>query len=955
MKIAQVTPGLIPIPPNGWGAVEKIIWAYNLELKKLGHEVDILYSGDIHKDDYDVVHVHVSNLAIELANRGIPYVFTMHDHHVEVFGKGSFSYRENLEAINRSIFSMVPSEHLIDYFGNPDNLRYLPHGVDNDFFIPSILQEPVSHSLLCVGKNGYINDPKFDRKGFGYALKAAVKLDLPITIAGPSANSEFFDTIDTTYSKLEIKRDLTEDELKEEYKKHTIFIHPSIIEAGHPNLTLLEAMSAGLPIVGTYTGKEFKLEGIRRIERDVGQVVEGITEVMNNYQSFRSQAVDDAESLTWDKVVHRLDAYLCSEHQSQKFLNNHLSIYDTVLDSEVPNSRYVDKVYIINLKERDDRKKRIVSLIEQEIKQDSNFLNTEFEIVEATDVRYLSKEGLSEWTKENEYNLWQWKIKKDNYTFDGHDFNEWDTRDLSKGEIGCAISHYKVWQTAKQEGHKKVLLLEDDAVWKQGDLARGLGLANGHDYDIAYLGRIKPTISDEEVIDDNFVVPNFAYTTHAYILTDLGINKVLKAGLQNNIIAVDEFLCACISNHRRDDVSTLYPKTLKAIATKTYKGKSLGEGGCFCEQYGIDNKMESDVSYNRFFEYNFVDNAKVEITHSYIADDRFDCAFYIDGVETYKTELTDNTWASISSKRRLDIDIKISEQPSGEIISSHKYNDNNQRVLVWLDSRSLGDSLSWTPQVERYRKMSGAKVVLSTFWNHILEAQYPEMEFIKPGETAQNLYASYRIACVDNDTELHKTPWREVGLSRVCSDILNIPYEEEKCKVNPSNKPRPIKEKYVCISTSSTAGCKLWHGWQGVVDNLNSRGYKVVVIQKEPLDYMDLEGLDNVIFPENKDINEAINWLEYCEFFIGLSSGVSWLAHSLDKEVVMIAGFTEPFNEFPCIRLINKAKCYGCWHKHKFDRGDWDWCPEHKGTERQFECMKSIKIEDVIQALPIKV
>jgi autotransporter strand-loop-strand O-heptosyltransferase len=229
------------------------------------------------------------------------------------------------------------------------------------------------------------------------------------------------------------------------------------------------------------------------------------------------------------------------------------------------------------------------------------------------------------------------------------------------------------------------------------------------------------------------------------------------------------------------------------------------------------------------------------------------------------------------------------------------------------------------------------------------------MEFINPGETAQNLYASYRIACVDNDTELHKTPWREVELSRVCSDILNIPYEEEKCKVNPSNKPRPIKEKYVCISTSSTAGCKLWHGWQGVVDNLNSRGYKVVVIQKEPLDYMDLEGLDNVIFPENKDINEAINWLEYCEFFIGLSSGVSWLAHSLGKEVVMIAGFTEPFNEFSCIRLINKAKCYGCWHKHKFDRGDWNWCPEHKGTERQFECMKSIKVEDVIQALPIKV
>ena len=28
MKIIQVNLGLLPIPPNGWGAVEKIIWDY---------------------------------------------------------------------------------------------------------------------------------------------------------------------------------------------------------------------------------------------------------------------------------------------------------------------------------------------------------------------------------------------------------------------------------------------------------------------------------------------------------------------------------------------------------------------------------------------------------------------------------------------------------------------------------------------------------------------------------------------------------------------------------------------------------------------------------------------------------------------------------------------------------------------------------------------------------------
>jgi len=34
------------------------------------------------------------------------------------------------------------------------------------------------------------------------------------------------------------------------WEEHTIFLHPSILEAGHPNLTLLEAMACGLTCCG---------------------------------------------------------------------------------------------------------------------------------------------------------------------------------------------------------------------------------------------------------------------------------------------------------------------------------------------------------------------------------------------------------------------------------------------------------------------------------------------------------------------------------------------------------------------------------------------------------------------------------------------------------------------------------------------------------------------------------
>ncbi len=83
MRIAQINPGCgIPIPPPSWGAIEKIVWELTVNLKKLGHTVDIKFLNKIKPLEYDVVHCHVTNLALELAEMGIPYIFQLHDHHV---------------------------------------------------------------------------------------------------------------------------------------------------------------------------------------------------------------------------------------------------------------------------------------------------------------------------------------------------------------------------------------------------------------------------------------------------------------------------------------------------------------------------------------------------------------------------------------------------------------------------------------------------------------------------------------------------------------------------------------------------------------------------------------------------------------------------------------------------------------------------------------------------------
>ena len=43
-------------------------------------------------------------------------------------------------------------------------------------------------------------------------------------------------------------------------------------------------------------------------------------------------------------------------------------------------------------------------------------------------------------------------------------------------------------------------------------------------------------------------------------------------------------------------------------------------------------------------------------------------------------------------------------------------------------------------------------------------------------------------------------------------------------------------------------------------------------------------------------------------------------------------------NEFKnnIINVHNFNVCNGCFNKHEFDRGDWNWCPEHKNTEKVF-------------------
>ena len=320
----------------------------------------------------------------------------------------------------------------------------------------------------------------------------------------------------------------------------------------------------------------------------------------------------------------------------------------------------------------------------------------------------------------------------------------------------------------------------------------------------------------------------------------------------------------------------------------------------------------------------------------------------------YATDLYPGTFASPSKRYFVNWKIRIFQD--GNLVDETILDLRGKYVHVMVDTRSLGDNLSWTPQIDRFREATGANVVITTFYNDLFRDSYPELIWNNPGFGLPPIYASYTLGYYMGEDRFSYTPVdpRTTPLGKVPCDILGIPYTETRPKIKESIGENPLKgEKYVCIASASTAGAKYWHneaGWQKVIDTLNGMGYKVAIIQQEPNQWENVVDLTGSI-----PIEHRIEVLRGAEFFVGLPSGLSWLAWAAEIPVVMISGFSDEFAEFQLdlYRVTNKSVCNSCWNDPSqiFDKGDWWWCPRNKNTERHFECTKTITPEMVMEKI----
>jgi autotransporter strand-loop-strand O-heptosyltransferase len=238
------------------------------------------------------------------------------------------------------------------------------------------------------------------------------------------------------------------------------------------------------------------------------------------------------------------------------------------------------------------------------------------------------------------------------------------------------------------------------------------------------------------------------------------------------------------------------------------------------------------------------------------------------------------------------------------LLLNHNFNLNKKDVLIVFVSNAIGDTIAWIPYVEEFRKKHDCNVYCVTFYNNLFNTSYPDIHFIDGYHTTNKMgyfkdmfskmgkepYVIYQIGWFVYQQQMNigknkvginipNNPFN-IPLQKAASDGLGLtPYKEIKPLITPSKKPSTHKKPYITISeyASNYGRNKMWtypYGWQMVVDWLVETGYDVVVISKESTK------LKNIINLTGGDysLKDRVHQIQHSEMFIGVSSGLAWLA-----------------------------------------------------------------------------
>ncbi|KAJ8345323.1 hypothetical protein SKAU_G00295160 [Synaphobranchus kaupii] len=218
-----------------------------------------------------------------------------------------------------------------------------------------------------------------------------------------------------------------------------------------------------------------------------------------------------------------------------------------------PDKIGFDEVFMINLQRRTDRRVRMLrTLHEQEIAckvtaaVDGNALN----------VSQIHTMGI--------------------HMLPGYN-DPYHGRPLTKGELGCFLSHYNIWKEIVERGLKVSLVIEDDLRFEVFFKRRLQNLmeelqSQRLDWDLIYIGRKRMQVDrPEKAVPNihNLVEADYSYWTLGYMMSLQGAKKLLKAEPLKRMLPVDEFLPIMFDKHPVSDYMEQFEKRdLKAFSAE---------------------------------------------------------------------------------------------------------------------------------------------------------------------------------------------------------------------------------------------------------------------------------------------------------------------------------------------------------------------------------------------------
>ncbi|CAB1317802.1 unnamed protein product [Coregonus sp. 'balchen'] len=196
-----------------------------------------------------------------------------------------------------------------------------------------------------------------------------------------------------------------------------------------------------------------------------------------------------------------------------------------------------DEIFLINLKHRIDRRDRMLSTL--------SVLGIDITLTEAVDGKALNSSQLQA------MGIDMLPGYKDPYS----------GRVLTRGEIGCFLSHYNIWKQVVEQGLQLVLVLEDDVRFEPRFRSRLVTIMEnvdrvGLDWDLIYVGRKRLQVKQPERWVEgvsNLVHPDYSYWTLGYALSLQGAKRLLGARPLGKMLPVDEYLPVMFNKHPREE------------------------------------------------------------------------------------------------------------------------------------------------------------------------------------------------------------------------------------------------------------------------------------------------------------------------------------------------------------------------------------------------------------------